>query len=67
MAKCCDVIYWKHEDGWDAYRREDCHQVNGSWIPLWFDAFIIEDVSTKQEAQRIIKYGWHALGVCFVS
>lgn len=65
MAKCCDIVYWKHDDGWDAYQRSECELFNGKWIPKWFDDFVIEDAPTKADAVRQIKE-MHILGVCLV-
>jgi hypothetical protein len=66
--RCCDIVYWKHEDGWDAYRREDCHQwMSERWIPRWFDCAIVEDAPTKKAAQQEIEeHHIDILGVCLV-
>jgi hypothetical protein len=63
--KCCDIIYWRHDDGWDAYRKSDCEFINRHWVPRWFDNFIIEDYPTKASAQAEMRE-WHPLGVCLV-
>jgi hypothetical protein len=60
---CCDPILWKHEDGWDVYAREDCHNVGGAWVPKWFDVAMVEDAATKAAAMREIAQG-HVLGIC---
>lgn len=64
--KCCNLIYWKHEDGWDVYRREDCYQVAQTWVPTWFDTAVVEDLPTKAEAIKEMK-DWHKNGFCLVS
>ena len=64
--RCCDLVYWKHEDGWDVYRRSDCREINGHWVPNWFDDFVIEDAPTKAEAMAEIK-SRHILGICLVN
>ena len=65
MNRCCDIVYWKHEDGWDAYNKCDCQWINGKWIPNWFDNFVIEDAPTKAAAVQQIKE-MHILGLCLV-
>jgi hypothetical protein len=64
-TKCCDPVYWKHDSGWDAYTRSSCYEVEGSWIPRWFDDFIVEDCATKKEAVKHVR-SLHFLGVCIV-
>jgi hypothetical protein len=66
MKRCCDLIYWKHEDGWDVYHRSECRPINGAWVPNWFDNFVIEDAPTKAAAMAEIK-SRHILGLCLVS
>jgi len=63
--KCCDVVYWKHNEGWDAYKKGDCQFVNNHWVPNWFDSFIVEDAPTKKDAIKSINE-LHILGVCLV-
>jgi hypothetical protein len=63
--KCCDVVYWKHNEGWDAYKKDDCQFINNHWIPNWFDCFIVEDAPTKKDAIKSINE-LHILGVCLV-
>ena len=65
-CKKCDVVYWKHDDGWDAYNKRDCRFINGHWVPEWFDVAIIEDLPTKKAAQQQIKE-YHVLGICLVA
>jgi hypothetical protein len=65
-CKKCDLILFKHEDGWDCYKKADCYKINGKWIPRWFDDFIIEDAASKQEASNKIK-ALHVLGICLVT
>lgn len=69
MSKCCSIVYWKHEDGWDAYRKQDCRKLNdGTWVPNWFDNPVIEDYPTKKSAIDEIKNEWHKYGMfCFVN
>lgn len=64
-TKCCDLVYWKHEDGWDVYNRSDCRSVNGALVPNWFDNFVIEDAPTKAAAIAEIK-SQHFFGICLV-
>lgn len=64
-AKCCEIVYWKHDEGWDAYRKEDCYKINEQWIPTWFDTAIVDSVATKTNAQKEIKE-LHPLGICLV-
>jgi hypothetical protein len=64
--RCCDLIYWKHEDGWDVYRRSDCQEYNGHWVPDWFDNFVIEDAPTKAAAKSEIA-NYHILEICLVN
>jgi hypothetical protein len=64
--KCCDLVYWKHEDGWDVYNRSDCRSVNGVLVPNWFDNFVIEDAPTKAAAVAEIK-SQHFFGICLVN
>jgi hypothetical protein len=66
MKRCCDLVYWKHEDGWDVYHRSECQQINGAWVPNWFDNFVIEDAPTKAAAKAEIA-SRHLLGMCLVS
>ncbi len=63
--KCCEIVYWKHDDGWDVYPQSECRKVDGRWIPNWFDCFIIEDAPTKKDAINAINE-LHILGVCLV-
>jgi hypothetical protein len=63
--KCCDVVYWNHNEGWDVYKKDDCQFVNNHWIPNWFDCFIVEDAPTKKDAIKSINE-LHILGVCLV-
>lgn len=65
MAKCCEPVYWKHEDGWDIYNKSDCYLINGHYVPRWFDNFIVEDLPTKKAAMQEVK-DRHVLGVCLV-
>jgi hypothetical protein len=65
MSNCCEVIYWKHDDGWDAYLKRDCANHNGKWIPRWFDDFIIEDAVSKKVASAEVA-SMHILGICLV-
>ena len=66
--KCCDIVYWKHSDGWDAYRKEDCHLWFGNWTPRWFDMAIVEDSPTLSDCKLEISAGWHPHNlVCLVS
>lgn len=64
--KCCDIVYFKHGYGWDAYRKEDCYQVEEKWIPKWFDMAIVSDSPTKTDVMYEISY-MHPLGICLVS
>ena len=64
-AKCCDIVYWEHDDGWDAYRKQDCRQFLGGFVPNWFDCPIVEDKPTKAQAQAEIK-DMHIFGICLV-
>lgn len=67
MARqCCDVVYWKHADGWDVYRKEDCVLFGKKWVPRWFDMFIVEDCPTLADAKYEINT-WHPLNVCLVT
>ncbi len=68
MSNCkkCDVIYFKFDTGWDAYRKEDCILSNGQWIPQWFDNAIVEEQPTKRSAVQEVQ-SWHLLGLCLVS
>jgi len=65
MKRCCDLIYWKHDDGWDVYHRSECQPINGTWVPNWFDNFVIEDAPTKAAAKAEIA-SRHILGLCLV-
>lgn len=63
---CCNPIYWKHDDGWDVYRREDCVRLlDGSWVPEFFDLPIVEDLPTKKDAQKEVSE-MHPFGICLV-
>lgn len=66
-AHKCPVVFWKHKDGWDIYRKSDCYlsAFSGEWIPQWFDDAIVEDAKTKKEAVKELST-WHVLGVCLV-
>jgi hypothetical protein len=64
--KCCSLVYWKHEDGWDVFRKSDCYELNGKWIPSWFDTALIEDYPTKQKAIDEMR-DWHKHGFCLVN
>lgn len=64
---CCKPVFWRHEDGWDVYPREECMQLtDGSWVPRWFDQFIIEDAPTRKAAAAELKE-WHVFGICLVT
>lgn len=64
-SKCCEIVYFKHDMGWDAYRKDDCYKINEQWIPTWFDTAIVDSVATKTNAQQEIKE-LHPLGICLV-
>lgn len=67
MSKCCNIVYWKHDDGWDVFRRSDCFKNwDGSFVPTGFDCALIEDYPTKQAAIVEMK-DWHKYGICLVS
>lgn len=67
MKKCCSLIYWKHDDGWDVFRRSDCFKNwDGTFVPKSFDCALIEDQETKQQAIKEMK-DWHRFGFCLVS
>tara|TARA_R110000868_G_scaffold88699_2_gene247126 strand:- start:6653 stop:6859 length:207 start_codon:yes stop_codon:yes gene_type:complete len=63
--KCCEIIYWKHDQGWDAYQIQDCTEYNGKAIPKWFDCAVVESAPTKAKAKQEIKE-LHPLGICLV-
>ena len=63
---CCEVIYFKFDTGWDAYRKKDCILSNGQWIPQWFDNAIAEDMPTKAKAIQEVN-SFHVLGICLVN
>ena len=62
---CCEPVYWKHEDGWDIYKKSDCNFYGGSWIPRWFDCAIAEDLPTRKAAEEELAT-FHVLGICLV-
>ena len=64
--KCCDVVYFKHDMGWDAYLKQDCHIFGNAWVPRWFDCAIIEDVPTRKQIQKEI-HDMHFWGLCLVT
>jgi hypothetical protein len=64
-ARCgsCQPVAYKHEDGWDIYRRHDCERYDRVWVPRWFDCSLVEDARTRAEAWA----EWrelHPLGIC---
>jgi hypothetical protein len=65
MAQCkvCKPVFYKHEDGWDAYPQRECYRLNGEWIPAWFDGFLVEDAPTKAAAQKEVD-SLHLFGMC---
>ena len=65
MSKCCEVVYFKHDMGWDCYDKSECHKFQGTWLPRWFDNPIVEDAPTKKDATQQIK-DMHFLGMCLV-
>lgn len=53
--KCCDLVYWKHDDGWDVFLKSDCQRLSdGTFVPRWFDCQIVEDAPTKKAARAEI-------------
>jgi len=66
ICKKCDLVFWKHDDGWDCYQKTNCYAINGKWIPKWFDDFIIEDAPTKNDAMQKIN-SFHVLGICLIT
>ena len=67
--KCCQIVYYKHPDpefGWDAYKKEDCYQLDGEWIPTWFDSAITEEHRTKKSAMQEIA-SRHFLGLFMIN
>lgn len=66
MKRCCELVYWKHDDGWDVFRKSDCYKLDDQWIPSWFDTALIEDYPTKQSAIDEMR-DWHKFGFCLVS
>ncbi len=65
MSKCCEVVYFKHDMGWDCYDKTECYKFQGAWLPRWFDNPVVEDAPTKKDATQQIK-DLHILGVCLV-
>ena len=69
MVRCtkCQIVYFRHDDGWDIYKAEDCYKINGHLVPRWFDCAIVEDAPTKKAAYEEWK-GYHIkeLGICLV-
>jgi hypothetical protein len=63
-AKCKPVAF-KHEDGWDIYPKSECQNINGKWIPKFFDCAIVEDAKTKKEAFDEWRKS-HLFGICLV-
>lgn len=65
MTTCrnCRPVYFKHEDGWDAYRREDCERIGNTWIPSFFDRPLSIDQPTKAAAIREVA-DLHPAGLC---
>lgn len=66
MKKCCNLVYWKHDDGWDVFKKSDCYFVENQWVPKWFDTALVEDEPTKQSAINEMR-DWHKFGICLVS
>ncbi len=66
VFKCCQPIFWKHEDGWDVYRKDDCDKHGKTYVPRWFDCAIVEDASTLAEAVAELKEQ-HPAGICLNS
>lgn len=64
-CKVCKPVFWKHEDGWDVFKRSDCTKYEDTWMPNWFDCQIIEDAKTKKEAIYELEQS-HFLGMCLV-
>ena len=64
--KCCDIVFFKHDFGWDIYLKKDCHIFGNEWIPRWFDCAVVEDAPTKKQAQEEIDQ-MHVLGICLVT
>jgi len=61
--KCCQPIFWKHDEGWDVYKKTDCTKHGSTFVPTWFDCAIIEDAKTKSDAMNQLKE-LHPLGIC---
>jgi len=66
ICKKCDLVYFKHEDGWDCYEKKDCTLIGFKYIPKWFDNFIVEDAPSKKVAVKEIN-ALHVLGICLVT
>lgn len=63
--KCCQIVYFKHDMGWDVYERSECQQFGNAWIPRFFDNPLAEDLLTKKQAMQEIEE-MHVLGICLV-
>ena len=61
-------MFYKHEDGWDVFKKSDCYYIDQykTWFPSWFDSYVIEDAPTKADAMKQLQ-GMHILGMCFVA
>lgn len=60
----CQPVFYKHQDGWDIYRRADCDVLEtGQLMPKWFDGAIVEDAPTKAAAKQELA-SLHILGMC---
>jgi hypothetical protein len=69
LMRCrkCNIVYFRHEDGWDIYKAEDCYEINGHLVPQWFDNAIVEDAPSKKSArQEWESYHIPQLGICLV-
>lgn len=61
----CRPVLYRHEDGWDAYPASECYALpDGSLIPAWFDAAIVEDAPTRKAAVEELRSLHGPFGTC---
>lgn len=60
----CQPVLFKHEDGWDIYPASECLPApDGTLVPAWFDAPLVEDEPTRKAALAELAE-WHPHGFC---
>lgn len=66
----CTPFFFKHEDGWDVFRKADTELDWDVRVPSDFGAQIIEDAPTRKIAKELYEEQMrsaHFFGMCLMS